>query len=342
MMNGLAENSYRKQERRNRVILSLLLILVLMLSLLFLFAGRYPKGGFTFPTTFRGNQMMKNIIINVRLPRIVLALLAGAILGGAGFTFQMLFSNPLVEPGFLGVSQGSAFGAALIIVLGKNSSAMVQVSATFFGLLALASSYFLAKRFRFGGWLLRLVLSGIAVSAIFSSALGVVKLVAEPTKDLQDITFWMMGGLWNSTWKQIFTIMPIVLICLLILYSYRWRMNLLSLQEKTAFSVGLNPKATRTILLVVATVGTTLTISITGLIGWVGLIMPHLARKLFGSDSKAALPGSMVMGSLFLLLCDTVGRTLLPTEIPIGLLTSFIAAIIFIVILSLRNQGGKA
>ena len=337
-----AETHYRSEQRRNRRILLLLFMLLLLLSVLFLFAGRYPKGGITFPSDLGSNMMMQNIMLNVRLPRIVLALIAGAILSAAGFTFQMLFANPLVEPGFLGVSQGSAFGAALVIVMGTNSSAMVQVSATFFGLLALASSYFLAKRFRFGGWLLRLVLSGIAVSAIFSSALGVVKLVAEPTKDLQDITFWMMGGLWNSNWKQLLTVMPIVLGCLVILYSYRWRMNLLSLQEKSAYSVGLNPKLDRTVLLVVATVGTTLTISLTGLIGWVGLIMPHLARKLFGSDSKAALPGSMVMGSLFLLLCDTVGRTLLPTEIPIGLLTSFIGAFIFIVILSLKHQEGKA
>ena len=337
-----AELLYRSEERSNRRTLLLLLILLVLLSALFLFAGRYPKGGITFPSDLGENKMMQNIMLNVRLPRILLALIAGAILSAAGFTFQMLFANPLVEPGFLGVSQGSAFGAALVIVVGTNSSAMVQISATFFGLLALASSYFLAKRFRFGGWLLRLVLSGIAVSAIFSSALGVVKLVAEPTKDLQDITFWMMGGLWNSNWKQILTVMPIVLICLVILFSYRWRMNLLSLQEKSAYSVGLNPKRDRTVLLVVATVGTTLTISLTGLIGWVGLIMPHLARKLFGSDSKAALPGSMVMGSLFLLLCDTVGRTLLPTEIPIGLLTSFIGAIIFMVILSLKHQEGKA
>jgi len=337
-----AELLYRSEERRNRLVLLLLLTLLLLLSLLFLFAGRYPKRGFTFPRDLGENMLMKNIMLNIRLPRIVLALIAGAILSAAGFTFQMLFSNPLVEPGFLGVSQGSAFGAALVIVIGTNNSAMVQISATIFGLLALAASYFLAKRFRFGGWLLRLVLSGIAVSAIFTSALGVIKLVADPTKDLQDITFWMMGGLWNSNWKQILTVMPIVLICLVILFSYRWRMNLLSLQEKSAYSVGLNPKVDRTILLVVATVGTTLTISLTGLIGWVGLIMPHLARKLFGSDSKTALPGSMVMGSLFLLLCDTVGRTLLPTEIPIGLLTSFIGAVIFMVILSLKHQEGKA
>jgi iron complex transport system permease protein len=286
--------------------------------------------------------MTRSIFLRIRLPRIVLALLAGAMLSASGFTFQMLFSNPLVEPGFLGVSQGSAFGAALMIVLGVGSSLYVQLSATFFGLLALLASYLLATRFRFGGWLLRLVLSGIAVSALFSSALGVIKLVAEPTKDLQDITFWMMGGLWNASWAQILSILWVVVLSMAILLGYRWKLNLLSLQEKTSFSVGMNPKRDRIILLIVATVGTTVTISITGLIGWVGLITPHLGRKLFGSDSSTSLPGSMILGSFFLLVCDTIGRTVLATEIPIGLLTSFMGAIIFMVILSLKHQEGKA
>ncbi len=332
---------YRVEQKRRGIRLSLLLVATIALSVLFLFAGRYPKPGFTFPSDWT-DPMVNTIVLQVRLPRILLALLAGAMLSASGFTFQMLFSNPLVEPGFLGVSQGSAFGAALMIVLGTGSSVLVQLSATFFGLTALLASYLLSKRFRFGGALLRLVLSGIAVSAIYSSALGVVKIVAEPTKDLQDITFWMMGGLWNATWNQIFSILSIVVGCLVILFCYRWKLNLLSLQEKTSFSVGLNPKRDRLILLIVATVGTTLTISITGLIGWVGLITPHLGRKLFGSDSSYSFPASMILGSLFLLLCDTIGRTLLPTEIPIGLLTSFLGAFVFIIILSLKHQEGKA
>jgi iron complex transport system permease protein len=314
----------------------------LLFAFLFLFAGRYPTAGFRFPTDWATNEMTRSIFLRIRLPRIVLALLAGAMLSASGFTFQMLFSNPLVEPGFLGVSQGSAFGAALMIVLGVGSTLLVQLSATFFGLLALLASYLIATRFRFGGWLLRLVLSGIAVSALFSSALGVVKLVAEPTKDLQDITFWMMGGLWNASWSQILSILWVVILSMGILLGYRWKLNLLSLQEKTSFSVGMNPKRDRIILLIVATVGTTVTISITGLIGWVGLITPHLGRKLFGSDSSTSLPGSMILGSFFLLVCDTIGRTVLATEIPIGLLTSFLGAIIFMIILSLKHQEGKA
>lgn len=336
-----AQERYAAQKKLRVLKLSVLLGITLLLALGALFVGRYPKAGFTLPSSL-SDPMVTTILLRVRLPRILLALLAGAMLSASGFTFQMLFSNPLVEPGFLGVSQGAAFGAALIIVLGSASTALIQMSATGFGIFALLASYILSRKFRFGGSLLRLVLSGIAVSAIFSSALGVVKLVAEPTKDLQDITFWMMGGLWNASWNQIFSILGPVLACLIILFSYRWKLNLLSLQDKTSFSVGVNPKLDRLILLVVATVGTTLTISITGLIGWVGLITPHLGRKLFGSESSFSLPASMILGSLFLLGCDTIGRTVLPTEIPIGLLTSILGALIFIIILSQKKQEGKA
>ncbi len=229
---------YQAERKRRTGLLLGMLGATLLLAVLFLFAGRYPTAGFRFPTDWATNAMTRSIFLRIRLPRIVLALLAGAMLSASGFTFQMLFSNPLVEPGFLGVSQGSAFGAALMIVLGVGSTLFVQLSATFFGLLALLASYMLATRFRFGGWLLRLVLSGIAVSALFSSALGVIKLVAEPTKDLQDITFWMMGGLWNASWGQIFSILWVVILSMAILLGYRWKLNLLSLQEKNSFLGG--------------------------------------------------------------------------------------------------------
>lgn len=335
-------NDYQKRKRSQIITLSILLLLSVLFGVLSLFVGRYPKAGFTAPSLFFHDSIAQTILINIRLPRIVLALAAGAMLASSGFTFQLLFANPLVEPGFLGVSQGAAFGAAAVIVFTNATSLAVQISAMVFGLLGLLFSYLLAKRFRFGGALLRLVLAGIAVSALFSSALGVIKLVAEPTKDLQDITFWMMGGLWNASWRSIIPTLVVITVALIILYLNRFTLNLLSINEKTSFSLGLNPKRQRMILLFVATVGTTFTISVTGLIGWVGLITPHIARKTFGSEATFSLPASMIMGSFFLLLCDSLGRTVLPTEIPIGLLTSFFGAIIFVVILSSKSQEGKA
>jgi iron complex transport system permease protein len=302
-----------------------------------LLAGRYPKAGFSNPFALLDDAVFAQVVYNVRLPRILLAITGGASLAAAGFVFQMLFANPLVEPGFLGVSQGAAFGAALAIAGFGFSALLVQVSATIFGLLALVASYWLAKQFRFGGWILRLILSGIAIGAVYSAGLSIIKLVADPTTSLQDITFWMMGGLWNSTWKSAWSVMPVMWIALLILVALRWRINLLSLDERTAHTIGIAVSREKSLMLFVATVATTAIISVAGLVGWVGLIVPHIARRLLGSDARFALPGSMVMGALFLLSCDTIGRTLLSSEIPLGVLTSLIGAILFVVILS-RKQ----
>lgn len=320
--------------RRRLIAVGAMLLVSIVLSMLI---GRYPSPGIANPFRYASDPMLGNIIINVRLPRILLAVFGGASLAAAGFTFQMLFANPLVEPGFLGVSQGAAFGAAAAISLFGFSAAVVQVSATVFGLLALAASYTLARRFRFGGWILRLVLSGIAVGAIFSAGLSIIKLVADPTTSLQDITFWMMGGLWNSTWNTAATVIPVMAVALLVLFALRWHVNLLSLDDRTAHSIGIAVTREKSIILFIATVATTAIISVAGLIGWVGLIIPHLARRIFGSDARFALPGSMLVGALFLLVCDTVGRSLLSSEIPLGVLTSIIGAVMFIVILT-RKQ----
>lgn len=274
----------------------------------------------------------------MRLPRLLLAALGGASLAMAGFVFQMLFNNPLVEPGFLGVSQGAAFGAAAAITLG-GSLLVVQLSASFFGLLALLSSYWLARKFTYGGWILRLVLAGIAMGAFFSAGLSIIKLVASPTTSLQDITFWMMGGLWNTTWKTLWSVMPTMIIILLLLLLFRWRINLLSLDERTAHSMGIAINREKAIFLLLATVATTSIISVGGLIGWVGLIIPHLARRLFGANARYALPGSMLLGAIFLVVSDTIGRALLSSEIPLGVLTSLVGALLFVILFA--GKRGK-
>lgn len=297
--------------------------------------GRYPKAGFSNP--FKG-ELMRQVVLNVRLPRLLLAALGGASLAMAGFVFQMLFNNPLVEPGFLGVSQGAAFGAAAAITLG-GSLLVVQLSASFFGLLALLSSYWLARKFTYGGWILRLVLAGIAMGAFFSAGLSIIKLVASPTTSLQDITFWMMGGLWNTTWKTLWSVMPTMIIILLLLLLFRWRINLLSLDERTAHSMGIAINLEKAIFLLLATVATTSIISVGGLIGWVGLIIPHLARRLFGANARYALPGSMLLGAIFLVVSDTIGRALLSSEIPLGVLTSLVGALLFVILFA--GKRGK-
>lgn len=316
-------------------------VALFVVTLLALLAGRYPSPGFSNPADMLEDQLLIRILLDVRSPRVLLAMTGGASLAAAGFVFQMLFANPLVEPGFLGVSQGAAFGAAAAIVLFGFSAVAVQVSATLFGLLALICSYCLARKFRFGGWILRLVLAGIAVGALFSAGLSVIKLVADPTTSLQDITFWMMGGLWNSTWTAAWSVLPSMWASLTLLYLVRWRINVLSLDDRTAHSIGILVGREKSLVLLIATVATTAIISVAGLVGWVGLIIPHMARRLYGSDSRTALPGSMLLGATFLLVCDTVGRTLLSSEIPLGVITSFLGAAIFLVILTRKQTEVK-
>ena len=315
-----------------------------LLAFLALSLGRYPAPGFVPWGDVPDDVLLRTILLEVRLPRVLLALLAGAVLAGAGFVFQMVFSNPLIEPGFLGVSQGAALGAATVIVLSGYAPVAVQVAAAGGGLLGLAASCGLARCFRFGGWILRLVLAGMAVSAVLGAGLGFVKLVAEPSRDLQDITFWMMGGLWNASFRALGAVAPVSLASLAVLHGMRWRLNVLSLDDRTAHSVGLSPRRDKTVLLVAAAVGASTVVSVCGLVGWVGLLVPHLARALCGADGRRALPASMMLGAALVLACDTAARTVLPGEVPLGLLTSLLGAAGFCAMISRRapRRGREA
>jgi iron complex transport system permease protein len=327
---------------RQRVRLLLLSIVLLAVTLLAVLAGRYPQAGFISPWAAVRDPLAMSLILGLRLPRVIAALILGAGLAAAGTVFQMLFANPLVEPGFLGVSQGAAFGASLSIVAFSSALWAIQLSAGICALAGLALSYLIARHFKFGGWVLRLILAGIAVSALFAAGVGLIKYTADPLSELPEITFWMLGGLWGVDWKQVTSILPISVIGLLILFGYRWRLNLLSMDDRTAFSLGLAPFRERILLLLTATVVTSAAISISGIVGWAGLIVPHISRRVLSSDGRTALPGSMVIGAIYIVVCDTTARTLLDGEIPLGVLTSLIGAGLFIVLLTRRQiRKGK-
>ena len=310
-----------------------LLLLLLAAVLLSVLAGRYPAPGLLSPGQISADPLAQNLVLNLRLPRILTAVLLGMALAAAGTVFQMIFANPLVEPGFLGVSQGAAFGAALSILVLGNEIWLVQISAGVFGVLGLALSYVLARRVRFGGWVLRLVLAGIAISALFSAGVGVLKYLADPLRQLPDITYWMLGGLWAASWDRLAAILPVSLVSLYVIYRMRWRLNLLSLNDETAASLGISPARERTLLLGVSVAITAALISVSGMVGWVGLIMPHLARRLFGADSRYTIPAAMLLGGVFTVLCDDLARLLLAGEIPLGILTSLIGALSFIILM---------
>lgn len=317
-----------------------LILLAIGLAVIFafsLFLGRYPVPGLIGMERLATDQLAQRLVWNLRLPRMLVAVLLGMSLSAAGTVFQMIFANPLVEPGFLGVSQGAAFGAAFSIIFLSSSAVVVQGSAAFFALLGLGVSYFLARRVRFGGWVLRLVLAGIAVSALFSSGVGVLKFIADPLSQLPEITFWLLGGLWRVTWSEAWTVLPVVALSLLVMYQMRWRLNLLSLDDEIAFSLGVAPGRERALLLVAAVASTAAVISVSGMVGWIGLIVPHLSRRIFGADARYALPASMLIGGSFTLICDDVARTLLAGEIPLGVLTSLVGAALFIVMMLTQN-----
>jgi iron complex transport system permease protein len=273
----------------------------------------------------------------LRLPRVLSACLLGATLAAAGSVLQMIFRNPLVEPGFLGVSQGAAFGTAFSIVYLEARPLLMEGMATLFACLGLALSFVLARRARYGGWILRLVLSGIAISALFSAGVGVLKYLADPLSELPEIVFWMLGGLWGVTWPDLLYMLPPVIAGLAAIYLMRWRLNLLALDGDIAFSLGAAPSRERALVLIAAIAPTAAVVSVAGVVGWIGLLIPHVARRLTGADAQRSLPASMLLGGIFVLLCDDLARTLLAGEIPLGILTSLFGASLFITMMLSRN-----
>jgi iron complex transport system permease protein len=317
----------KRQTLRCFIQLGLLALAALLLSIL---VGRYPTPYWMPPSYLWHDELARRLILYLRLPRILTALLMGMTLSATGTVMQMIFRNPLVSPDFLGVAQGAAFGAAFSIIFLDSSPLWIEVSAALFAFCGLVASYLLARSIRYGDWVLRLILAGIAIGALLSSGVGVLKYMADPLQQLPEIVFWLLGGLWAVTWRDLFYILPVVVPSLAILFLMRWRLNLLSLREETAFSLGSAPSRERALVLVAAVAATAVVVAVAGVVGWIGLIVPHIARRLVGADAQRALPASMLIGGIFGLLCDDLARTLLAGEIPLGIVTSLAGALIFI------------
>lgn len=305
------------------------------------FIGRFPAPYWMPLDRLCEDPLARQLVVHLRLPRIVAAILLGAALSGSGAVMQMIFRNPLVEPGFLGVSQGAALGAALAIVSFGSSPVLVQGCAALCAFLGLLLSYTLARKLHYGGWILRLVLAGIAVSAVFSSGLGLLKCAADPLRQLPEITFWLLGGLWAVTWRDVLRMLPVLLPALAIVWLMRWRVSLLSLSDETAFSLGVAAGRERALLLAAAVAATAAVVAVAGVVGWIGLLVPHVARRLVGTDARRSVPASMLLGAAFALLCDDLARTLTAGEIPLGILTSLLGAALFMALM-IRSPRGVA
>ncbi len=297
-----------------------------------LLAGRYPEPGFLTLSDLREDALALQILVNLRLPRIISAILVGMVLSVAGLIFQQTFSNPLVEPGFLGITPGAAFGAAISIIVFSSNVFAIQLGSILFAFVGLGLSLMISTRVYARNDRMSLIFSGIIVSALFSSGLGVLKYLADPYSQLPEITFWLLGGLWSITWQKLLPVLVPILISLVVLYRFRWRLNLLGLDDQVAHSLGFDVKKEKRIYLFLAVVGTALITSFAGIISWVGLIIPTISRILFGGNLKQSLPGTILIGALFVLICDSIGRIFFTGEIPLGILTSLLGCIIFLLI----------
>ncbi len=270
----------------------------------------------------------ESLLLYSRLPRILMACLVGCSLSTAGASYQGVFQNPMAAPDLLGASSGAAFGAALAILLNLGNS-FTMIFAFIFGILTVLIVVLIGNNIR-GKKALSFILAGIMVSSLASSGVSFIKLVADPSDELPAITYWLMGSLNGILPKDLlFAIIPMAL-GLIVLLLLRWRINILTLGEEEARTIGVNTKALRMVVITAATLITSACVAVSGIIGWVGLVIPHIARKIVGDDYKKMFPASMLIGALFLLAVDDLSRCLFTSEIPIGILTSLVGAPFFI------------
>lgn len=278
---------------------------------------------------------MESAILRIRLPRILMACLVGCCLATAGTAYQGVFQNPMAAPDLLGASSGAAFGAALAILLGW-SSVGVTLSAFVSSQITVLAVYLVGQNAP-GKKVVNLILSGIMISSLFSAGTSYIKLVADPSNQLPAITYWLMGSLSGTVMEDVGFVLPAMLVGLIPLFLLRWRINLLTLGDDEATAMGVSVNRLRLIVVACATLITAASVSVSGMIGWVGLVIPHLCRKLVGNNGRVLIPASMLMGAGFLLLVDDVSRTLLATQIPIGILTAFIGAPFFLYLITRKE-----
>jgi iron complex transport system permease protein len=281
---------------------------------------------------------VETVVWQIRLPRIAAAVLIGAALAAAGATYQGLFRNPLVSPDILGVAAGSGLGAVLGIYLSLPVVA-VQLLAFAGGLIAVLAVYLIGAALPGRDPVLVLVLAGVAMGTLLGSAISLVKVFADPYNQLPAITFWLLGSLTSVTLSDAEGVAPAIVIGLLPLYLLRWRMNLMSLGDEEARALGVETRRLRAVFIAAATLMTAAAVSISGIIGWIGLIIPHAARLIAGPEFSRLLPTAMLLGGSYLLAVDTLARSLAAIEIPIGILTAVIGAPVFLWLLATARRG---
>lgn len=334
----------------SRLKMLMLIGIMLLLAIMALSIGRYPvavsdiwavlTSRFSAGETYIP-ETLRTVILDVRIPRIMAAILIGISLSVSGASFQGTFRNPLVSPDILGVSAGAGFGATLAIVYSWGTIG-IAFCAFVFGLLAVWLTFFIGNKIKSSGDItLILVLSGMLVGTIFTSLVSLIKCIADPYEKLPAITYWLMGSLSSIQINDVYIVLLPMIVGLIPLWLLRWQLNLLAFGDEEAQSMGVNTDRLRLIVILCATLLTASAVAISGMIGWVGLVIPHFARAITGPNYQTLLPASLLVGGSFLLVVDTLARTLLPMEIPLGILTSLIGAPFFIYLLSHSRRGWK-
>ena len=317
----------------------ILILLPVVTALICICAGRMGIGpADVFKTFFGSKEISGNVritVMNIRLPRILLGLLCGAGLSLAGCCFQGFFSNPLATPDTMGVAGGASFGAALGLLLGFN---MIGVQLLSFG-MGIAAVFFTkaAASGREHGPAV-LVISGIMVGALFSALVSLVKFLADAESQLPAITYWLMGSLSGTGYSKLALGAPVIIVGIIIIFLLRWRINLLALSEDELIASGTNVKLLRSLVVICATAMTASVISMCGQVGWVGLIVPHMCRLIWGQDNAKLIPASISIGAAFMVVVDTLARSISAAEIPVSILTAIVGAPFFISLLNSKRR----
>ena len=286
------------------------------------------------------DSTLETVVLQIRGPRVIAAVLVGAALAGAGAAYQNLFRNPLVSPDILGVSAGAAVGAVLGIFLSLGVVA-TQSMAFACGLAAVAMVYVVARAVRGQDPLLVLVLAGVVLGALLGACVALMKYLADPYNQLPAITFWLLGSLASTDAHDMWVAAPLLLIGLVPLWLLRWRINVLSLDDDEARALGVSAGRIRLVVIVAATLMTSAAVTISGVIGWIGLVIPHFARLLTGPDFSKLLPVSVLLGAGFLVAVDTLARTMANIEVPLGVLTAFVGTPLFLWQLATARRGWR-
>lgn len=281
----------------------------------------------------------QTLVWDIRMPRAILGAMVGGCLAVSGASFQGLFRNPLVSSGILGVSSGAGFGAALAIILFHGNTSVTYIFAFVFAMLAVLLSYLIGRVYNTTPTI-TLVLGGVVVSSIFSALISFAKYVADPYQQLPAIVFWLMGSLATARYQDIMIAGIPMGIGIAGLIAIRWRINVLSMGDREAHSLGVNLAVDKGIVIVCASLATAGAVCVSGIIGWVGLVIPHICRMIVGNDNRVLIPASLSLGACFLVLVDDIGRIITGSEMPLGILTALIGGPFFVWLLKKTKGGG--